>query len=140
VTFFTNSGFGGGASVVGGTSVAAPQMAAMWATVLSACKLTVGCGNSPSAHPYRLGNAAPYFYSILHGSGLVPGSAFTPTLTYPEVFYDVVYGENAVNNPAGGTATPVPGQSAKPGYDQVTGVGVPFAGHLIQAITGKVVP
>jgi hypothetical protein len=51
-----------------------------------------------------------------------------------------VYGENAVNNPAGGTATPVPGQIAKTGYDQVTGVGVPFAGHLIQAITGQTVP
>jgi subtilase family serine protease len=141
VTFVVNTGFsGGGTGDVGGTSVAAPQMAAMWALVLQACKATPACNTGPAGHTYRLGNAAPYLYSIFHGSGLVPSASFAPKLPYAKVFYDVVYGENAVNNPKGGTATPVPGQLAKPGYDQTTGVGVPFAGHLIQAITGVSVP
>ncbi len=142
VTVYANSGLAGSANVpsgafpVGGTSVAAPQMAAMWALVLQACKATPACQTGPSAHPYRLGNAAPYFYQIYKPTGGTPPTA----LPYSQVFYDVVYGENAVNNPAGGTATPVPGQLAGPGYDLTTGVGVPFAGHLIQAVTGKVVP
>ncbi len=144
VTAYANSGLTGSANVpsgafpVGGTSVAAPQMAAMWALVLTACKATPACQTGPAAHPYRLGNAAPYFYQIYKQTAT--GAAPPVALPYPQVFYDVVYGENAVNNPAGGTATPVPGQVAGTGYDLTTGVGVPFAGHLIQAVTGKVVP
>ena len=148
VTIYANAGLSGdtnipsGAFPIGGTSLSAPQMAAMWALVLQACLNTTGCGNSAySAHPYRLGNAAPYFYSIYKGSNLTNNVAFTPHLPYSQVFYDVLYGTNAMKNPGNSvTATPIPGQLAGPGYDQTTGVGVPFAGHLIQAVTGTAVP
>ncbi len=142
VTFYMNSGFtGGGPGEVGGTSVATPQLAAMWALVLQACKLSACNTGGPKG--YRLGNAAPYFYSIYKGANLVPSSqvsGFVPHLPYAQVFYDVLYGQSSVNNPAGGTATPVPGEKAATGYDLATGVGVPFAGHLIQAVTGQSVP
>ena len=139
VTFYTNAGFAdGGSGDVGGTSVAAPQMAAMWALVLQACKATVSCNTGPAGHTYRLGNAAPYFYAI-YAPTKVTYRSFTPALSYAKTFYDVLYGSNAMLNPKPG-ATPVPGQPAMTGYDQVTGVGVPFAGHLIQSVTGAVVP
>ncbi len=130
-----------GPSGIGGTSVAAPQMAAMWALVLDACKKAVGtCGNAAASHPWRLGNAAPYFYSIYKNTNLVPSGQHPPVsfpfLPYSQVFYDVVYGNNAM--PGIGTgATPVPGQNAGSGYDLVTGIGVPFARHLITAVTNK---
>jgi subtilase family serine protease len=143
VTFYMNAGFADkGAAPVGGTSVAAPQMAAMWALVLQACKATPACNTGPSGHTYRLGNAAPYLYSIYAAKNLT-GASFTPHLTYAQTFYDVLYGSNAMA-PPGATPSPtqtaIPGQKAMTGYDQVTGVGVPFAGHLIQAITGQTVP
>ena len=139
VTIAQNAGFSDyQVSDIGGTSVAAPQMAAMWALVLQACKATPSCNTGPAGHTYRLGNAAPYLYAI-YAPGKVSYNSFTPQLTYAQTFYDVLYGSNAMVNPSPG-ATPVPGQAAMTGYDQVTGVGVPFAGHLIQAITGQVVP
>ncbi|HKU67662.1 MAG TPA: protease pro-enzyme activation domain-containing protein [Candidatus Baltobacteraceae bacterium] len=123
---------------IGGTSVAAPEMAAMWALVLQACKAAPSCNTGPSGHTYRLGNAAPYLYKI-YAPGKVTYNGFTAHLTYAQTFYDVLYGSNTeAVNPA--PSTPVPGQNAMTGYDQVTGVGVPFAGHLIQAITGTVAP
>jgi subtilase family serine protease len=120
---------------VGGTSVAAPEAAAMWALVLQACKATPSCATASYAgHAYRLGNAAPYFYGIYHATA--PGSP-PAALPYPQVFYDVVYGENAVPNSNNVIVT---GAKAGPGYDLVTGIGVPFGGHLIQAVTGQAVP
>lgn len=131
----------------GGTSVAAPQMAAMWALVLQACKSTPSCATASGAAPYRLGNAAPVLYAIYGGTyakGAGGPSAFSPALPYANVFFDVLYGDTAQVNPA---ATPAPGSSsppliagccsAGPGYDEATGLGVPFAGHLIEAITGR---
>ncbi|HEV3152568.1 MAG TPA: protease pro-enzyme activation domain-containing protein [Candidatus Baltobacteraceae bacterium] len=140
-----NSRFGGFLTgEIGGTSVAAPQSAAMWALVLEACKNTHACATAGGPFPYRLGNAAPLIYGIYgkkSGTGSPPAA-----LPYPNVFYDVVYGQNP-NLPGPGpantpnpNATPVPGYVAGAGYDEVTGVGVPFAGHLIQAITGQAVP
>jgi subtilase family serine protease len=135
VTFYVNAGFpDAGAGPIGGTSVAAPQMAAMWALVLQACAATPSCNTGPSGHTYRLGNAAPYLYKI-----------YSNKTQYAQTFYDVLYGSNAMLPPSQGTpapgVTPIPGgQNAMTGYDQVTGVGVPFAGHLIQAITGQTVP
>lgn len=136
-----------GLTVIGGTSVAAPQMAAMWADVLSACAQHPGTGmcptttTGPDSH-YRLGNAAPYLYAI-YSCKSTPCSAFeslTPALAYNSVFYDIIYGDNQMANPTDAPATPIPGASAGPGYDLTTGVGVPYAGHLIQAITGIEVP
>jgi kumamolisin len=117
----------------GGTSVAAPEAAAMWALVLSACKQTpscVGAGSGP--HPYRFGNAAPRFYGIYDNAA-----------QYPATFYDVLFGNNGVTpctqtSPGcgGSTATPEPGFNAGVGYDLTTGIGVPFARHLITAVVG----
>ena len=149
VAFVTNaqSGWGGGISGVGGTSVAAPEMAAMWADVLSACAAHPGVGVCP-ASGHRLGNAAPYLYAIYACTatpctkpfGVYNGASFTPAMQYNQVFYDIIYGDNQMANPVYSPASPVPGYPAGPGYDQVTGVGVPYAGHLIDAITGLSVP
>lgn len=137
-----NAQFGGSPGDIGGTSVAAPEMAAMWGLVLHACKLhpaTGGCPASGSGHYWRLGNAAPYLYAIYKGVAL---GGFTPQRTYAQTFYDVLYGSNEMAKNPGSTApaTPVPGAIAMTGYDQVTGVGVPYASHLIDAITGLNVP
>lgn len=108
----------------GGTSVSAPETAAMWSLVLQACKQTPSCAKAQGAKPYRLGNAAPLLYALYStGKGVLP--------TYHQTFYDVVYGNNQQN----GTGGLDPGYSAGPGYDRVTGLGVPFARALIKAVT-----
>ena len=112
----------------GGTSAAAPEMAAVWAVVLQACKASASCATATGGHPYRLGDAAPLLYSIYNN----------PT-NYASSFYDVVSGSNGAV-----MGTPGPyfaGFNAGPGYDMVTGVGVPFVGHLIdQVVPGANVP
>ncbi len=133
VTMFSNARFGGAPNDIGGTSVAAPEMAAVWALVLSACKAHPGSGMCPasgSGHYWRLGNASPYFYTVLSGKANLP---------YASTIYDVLYGSNEMQT-TGTPGVPVPGASAMPGYDETTGVGVPYAGHLIQAISGVSVP
>jgi subtilase family serine protease len=141
VSIVVNQRFGGGIEDIGGTSVAAPEMAAMWADLLSACKANpsagVCAGGTAVNGAIRLGNAAPYLYAIYKGT---PISGFTPTLAYNQVFYDIVYGDNQMANPTYTPASPIPGASAGPGYDMVTGVGVPYAGHLIDALTGLTLP
>jgi len=149
-----NAAFGGALSAVGGTSAAAPEAAAQWALVLQACKASSSC-NQGGATGYRLGNPSPLLYAIYATEGSSGGytvgayspSGFKPSLTYSQVFYDVTYGDNqAVPAPApspsaGAAALPTPsGYNSGPGYDQVTGLGAPYTGHLIQAITGTAVP
>ncbi|MDE2483527.1 MAG: S8 family serine peptidase [bacterium] len=113
---------------IGGTSVAAPEMAAMWALVLQACKASASCATAQGAKPYRLGNAAPLLYSLYAN-----GSTIEPT--YAQTFYDVVYGDNS-QRPVQPTSAPLdPGYNAAQDYDQVTGIGVPFARALIKAVT-----
>jgi subtilase family serine protease len=120
----------------GGTSVAAPEMAAMWALVLQACKNSASCaGRGVGSRPFRLGSAAPYFYSVYNNSA-----------KYASAFYDVTFGINGVVGcaqaapgcPSGPLPTPGPGYDASlgVGYDMSTGIGVPFARHLIQAVVG----
>ncbi|HZO94500.1 MAG TPA: protease pro-enzyme activation domain-containing protein [Candidatus Baltobacteraceae bacterium] len=123
---------GGELADYGGTSVAAPEMAAMWALVLQACAQTSSCGTAGGTYGYRLGNAAPHFYKIYNDAN-----------AYPSSFYDVTFGNNGVvpcqqsgTCPKGSTPTPAPGYTAGTGYDHVTGIGVPFARHLIQAVVG----
>jgi subtilase family serine protease len=116
-------------SPVGGTSVAAPESAAMWALVLQACKQSSSCATASGPVPYRLGNPNAYFYKIYANSS-----------TYATTFYDVVYGSN--NTYCIPTATPCPsptnpGYSSGQGYDLVTGIGVPYARALIKAVVGK---
>lgn len=115
----------GGMFATGGTSLAAPQMAAMWALVLQACKQDAVCAAKGSgSHPYRLGNPAPLLYGIY-------GNA----TQYAYSMDDVLYGDNSALPPSPGPAsTPMPGFQAGKGYDMVTGVGVPFAGHLINTV------
>ena len=129
----------------GGTSMSAPESAAQWALVLQACKASTTC-NKGGTTGYRLGNPAPLFYSIYGTSTLAKASysngTFTPQLDYAHVFTDVIYGGNqAVPAPAPtGTPTPTSGYESGPGYDQVTGIGAPSTGHLIQSITGTKMP
>ncbi len=120
---------------IGGTSVAAPEAAAMWALVLSACKAHAGCGSAsaPAAYAYRLGNPNNYFYPVYQSAN------------YGKVFYDVLYGANGLpyvpyGPTPGPTASPVPtfapGYTAGPGLDLVTGIGVPYARNLIKQVVG----
>ncbi|HUZ50818.1 MAG TPA: S53 family peptidase [Candidatus Dormibacteraeota bacterium] len=118
-----NAAFPGQVEVipVGGTSLAAPQMAAMWALVVQACKSDATCASrGTGAHPYRLGDPAALFYSI-----------YSNAKQYPATFFDVTYGANGANNAYGPSGV---GYAAKQGYDLVTGVGVPLAGHLINTV------
>jgi subtilase family serine protease len=117
---------------VGGTSVAAPEMAAMWALVLQGCKQSPACATAQGSKPYRLGNAAPVLYGLYAKGQTIQAS-------YAQTFYDVVYGNNQqVPVAPGPTAPPLdPGYNAGPGYDQVTGLGVPFARSLIKAVTNQ---
>jgi len=120
----------------GGTSAAAPEANAQWAVVLSACKATPACETAGGAKPYRLGNATPYYYEIYTGKAALP---------YAQTVYDVIYGDNqpvpASPVPASPSPFPTPvGYSAGPGYDLVTGVGVPFTGHLIDAVVTGATP
>jgi kumamolisin len=142
VATIVNSDFGyDGSGAYGGTSVSAPEAAAMWSLVLSACKATPSCQKNGT---YRLGNPAPLFYAIYNGT-----SPYTGT-TYPYTFYDVTFGNNGtipckVNPSQVGPCpnpvpTPDPGYNAGVGYDQVTGIGVPFAGHLINTIVNPATP
>jgi subtilase family serine protease len=115
---------------VGGTSVAAPEMAAMWALVLQACKQSSTCATAQGAKNYRLGNPAGVLYKLYAiGKNVQP--------TYAQTFYDVVYGNNqlAPVHPSPGASPLDPGYNAGTGYDLVTGLGVPFARALIKAVT-----
>ena len=132
-SIFVNSAFGGGAGASGGTSAAAPEMAAMWALVLQACKANAACATAGGAHPYRLGNPNALLYGIYNNGA--------HGLAYGNVFYDVLYGENQANGPGATPGPPITGCcTAGTGYDLVTGVGVPMAGHLITAVTGTAAP
>ncbi|MBC5806099.1 MAG: hypothetical protein DLM53_09350 [Candidatus Eremiobacter antarcticus] len=107
----------------GGTSAAAPGMAAMWALVLQACKQTLGCGRGTGLHPYRLGNPAPLLYAL-------------PPEAAQAALLDITYGNNAIPSTSGTGYDP--GFNAALGYDLTTGLGAPFARNLIGAIVGAV--
>jgi subtilase family serine protease len=116
-------------SPVGGTSVAAPQMAAMWALVLQACSTSSSCaGASGIAQKYRLGNPNPLLYKIY---GQNTGAL------YQSVFNDILYGTNQQQCTGSSCAQPLDGgYIAGPGFDLVTGLGQPSARSLIKAVTG----
>ncbi len=144
-SIFQNAAYGFAPYASGGTSAAAPEAAAQWAVVLQACKASATC-NTGGPTGYRLGDPAPLFYAIYATSSLAQGkyapSGFTPHLTYSQVFDDVIYGGNQAV-PSGQTPAPAStpsGYESGPGYDQVTGLGAPFTGHLVQAVTGTKVP
>jgi subtilase family serine protease len=125
-----DAAFGTQVVSTGGTSVAAPEMAAMWALVLQACAKSATCATGPTSKPYRLGNAAPLLYAqYAKASTILP--------TYAQTFYDVLYGNNqqVPAQPTPSSPPLAPGYTAGSGYDQVTGLGVPFARALITAVT-----
>jgi len=153
-----NSGKGIGPAMetpIGGTSQAAPDMAATWAVVLSACKVTPSCVGSyaksvvdPAASPapggqaspsYRLGNPNFQWYKLAD-----PANA----AQFHATFYDIVYGNDAVPTAAAQAQAAKSGQdaytaccdpgsvSAGPGFDQATGLGAPFGRALIKFIVG----
>jgi len=121
----------GGAEIgpVGGTSESAPDVAAMWALVLEACKQTPSCSTNSwtgpgGTHPYRLGNPLPLLYGL---SSAQKASSF----------FDVTYGENAVPPLTSFDYSVLdPGFVAKAGWDAASGLGAPFARNLIRAVVG----
>jgi subtilase family serine protease len=135
-----NAAFAGQATfgASGGTSAAAPESAAAWAIVLQACKASSACATATGAHPWRLGDPKALLYAI-----------YAKQSQYATTFYDVLAGSNDdYSNPCAGNpscSTPPPayyaGYPSGAGYDLVTGLGVPFVGHLINAVvTGQNVP
>lgn len=130
VLTYGGSQFAGNTRVgsIGGTSVAAPQAAAMWALVLQACKQSSSCATATGPVSYRMGNPAAYFYKI-----------YGNTSQYASTFYDVLYGNNNLNCSPALAPCPGPtysGYSSGQGYDLVTGIGVPYARALIKAVVG----
>jgi subtilase family serine protease len=137
----TLGGYSTSTSIYGGTSVAAPEMAAMWSLVLQACAQTTSCASKGSGpHPYRLGDPNPLFYAA-YGDGTAA--------TYGSTFYNVTYGSNQQTCQQPGSSPPTPGPpcpssspsldpgySAGPGYNLVTGIGAPFGRALIKTIVG----
>lgn len=126
----SNGGYGYGAA--GGTSAAAPEAAAMFADFLSACKANSTCAHAHGSgtYGYRWGIAAAQaFYSIAEAQtnyGTQTGCAGAS----PGAFYDVCAGSNGVNS----DGTIYAGFKSGPGYDEVTGLGVPFGGYLVNQL------
>lgn len=118
----------------GGTSAAAPEAAAMFADFLSACKANATCAHAHGAgtYGYRWGiAAAPAFYTIATGQASY-GTQGACAGQGPGAFYDVCAGSNGVYSVNNGLING--GFPASPGYDFVTGLGVPFGGYLIEAM------
>jgi subtilase family serine protease len=134
VAVIANTAFGGVTqNVFGGTSVAAPEMAAMWALVLDACRQTSSCDVSGGAKAYRLGNAAPLLWRNVYQKSAA---------AYDNTIYDITFGNNGeIPCVFQGTCpdplpAPVTGYTAGTGWDAISGLGVPFARRLITAIVG----
>jgi subtilase family serine protease len=112
---------------VGGTSVAAPEMAAMWALVLEACKNSSTCSSEGSGStPYRLGNPNPLLFPLVTPTG--------NATQYAASFLDVQFGNNSL--PSTTSTGQDPGYNAGVGFDLVTGLGVPFARNIIKYVVG----
>lgn len=117
---------------VGGTSVAAPEAAAMFADFLSACKANATCAHAhgSGANGYRWGIAAnAAFYAIATAqpnfgkqAGCEGGSS--------GAFYNVCAGSNGVVSASPSPPALYPGYPGTPGYNEVNGLGAPFGGFL----------
>ena len=135
VAVVTNASFGGGPGGIGGTSVSAPQMAAMWALVLSACKQNASCATqSYSGHAYRLGNAAPAsLWHLQNCSGRRSTGGFTVSGGVLRRFVRIeLDGASRKSQRYAGSR----GVRGTRFYDQTTGHRRTFAGHLIQSRYG----
>jgi subtilase family serine protease len=100
--------FGGGAGVIGGTSVGAPNWSAIVALVNEA---------RARARQRPIGFANDDLYAAARdGRG------------YRQDFHDIVVGSNALDGP---------GFPARPGYDFATGLGTPAVSALIADLSGR---
>ncbi len=117
----------------GGTSAAAPLSAAMFADFLSECKTNATCSKETSGtHGYRWGLAAAQaFYAIAEEEANFGAQAECAGGS-SGAFYDVCAGSNDTNT-GGDNQT---GYPATPGYNEVTGLGVPFGGYLTNELFG----
>ncbi|HEY9084364.1 MAG TPA: protease pro-enzyme activation domain-containing protein, partial [Candidatus Tyrphobacter sp.] len=118
----------------GGTSAAAPESAAMFADFLSACKANATCAHAHGggAYGYRWGIAAATAFYAIATSQTGYGTQGACAGQGAGAFYDVCAGSNGVyskNNNMLNNGFP-----ASPGYDFVTGLGVPFGGFLVNAL------
>jgi subtilase family serine protease len=100
-------------TLMGGTSAAAPQWAAI---VALANELRGRQGRLP------LGQATPQLYAIGRSKG-----------DYQPDFHDITSGNNAL----GGDLTQMPGFSAGPGYDLTTGLGTPDVSKLVKDLAAS---
>jgi subtilase family serine protease len=89
---------------IGGTSLSCPQ----WAGIVALADQLNGGGLGP-------------INSALYKLGADPGA-------YAGDFYDVTVGNNGLLAPT------IPGYSASPGWDPVTGLGTPNAANLVPAL------
>jgi uncharacterized protein (TIGR03437 family) len=105
--------YSGGVAYFGGTSVAAPVMAGI-ASLLNQYLVSTGVAQHPG-----LGNINPTLYRLAQSN--------------PEVFHDVVTGDNSV--PCAATTPDCVngffGRNAGPGYDEATGLGSVDAFNLL---------
>ena len=149
VLYDSGPGLGGPSEEpVGGTSQAAPDMAAMWAVILSACEQVSSCQGpatqpvtdpatgftSPAIPRYRLGNPNYLLYPLLASN------------SYHTAFYDIVYGNDAVppyaTQLSASEGVPLPAYTvidpgsvtAGPGYDNASGLGFPLAYSLLKTL------
>jgi subtilase family serine protease len=98
---------------IGGTSVGSPA----WAGIVALADQYAG---------HRLGFLNPALYQILAGS------------SYSKAFHDITTGDNSVSLfDQNGNPVPVPGYSAGPGWDAVTGVGTPIVSGLVKALANS---
>jgi subtilase family serine protease len=103
---------GGMHGVVGGTSAAAPQ----WAAIIALANELRGKRGGPP-----LGIATPYLYALAADGK-----------TYAQDFHDITTGTNALFGGAFG----FPGFAARPGYDLPTGLGTPVVSRLVKDLAG----
>ncbi len=152
VLYDSGPGLGGALlEPVGGTSQAAPDMAAVWAVILSACKQVTSCHGptpanvidpqtgftAPASPSYRMGNPNFLLYPLLGKPA-----------AYAADFYDINYGSDGIpsyeamlvaseGGPSayGSTALYDPGAvSAGVGYDNASGLGFPSAYALLKQL------
>jgi subtilase family serine protease len=105
--------FHGRFGVIGGTSIGAPQ----WAAIVALANELRGRQGRPS-----LGLATPQLYLLARDRS-----------TYRRDFHDITSGSNDLGNGQFG----LPGFSAGPGYDFPTGLGTPDVARLLEDLAGR---
>jgi subtilase family serine protease len=105
--------FHGKHGVLGGTSAAAPQ----WAAIVALANEARGKRGLPS-----LGLATPQLWLLARDRS-----------SYRKDFHDIVLGSNALGGPGSG----LPGFDARPGYDFATGLGTPDVSRLLKDLSAR---